>query len=244
MITRRIAIKNTLLAGAAFSFLDSYRESAAETLAGVPETTGGPFILPPLGYGYDALEPYIDARTMEIHHDKHHAAYVKNLNAAVAKLPAEQKKWSVEDLITKLEQLPETERTVIQNNGGGHFNHSLFWATLKKDGGQATGPLGDAIKAKFGSYDEFEKQLAALAMKVFGSGWAWLSVGADKTLVLESTPNQNSPLAVGNQPLLGIDVWEHAYYLKYQNRRAEYVAAVLKCINWDAVSGRFAKFTA
>lgn len=244
MITRRIAIKNTLLAGAALSFLNPCGESIAQTSTATPEPTDGPFILPPLGYRFDALEPYIDARTMEIHHDKHHAAYVKNLNLAVAKLPPDQQKWSVEDLIARLDKVPETERAAIQNNGGGHFNHSLFWATLKKDGGQATGPLADAIKAKFGSYEDFEKQISATAMKVFGSGWAWLSVGPDKALLLESTPNQNSPIAIGNQPLLGIDVWEHAYYLKFQNKRADYVAALLKCINWDAVSGRFAKFTA
>ncbi|HEY5893272.1 MAG TPA: superoxide dismutase [Chthoniobacterales bacterium] len=244
MITRRAAIKNTLLAGAAFSFLNSSEESTAQTSTAIPEAVDGPFILPPLGYAYDALEPYIDAKTMEIHHDKHHAAYVKNLNLAVAKLPGEQQKWSVEDLITRLSQIPETERTAIQNNGGGHFNHSLFWATLKKDGGRAAGLLGDAIKAKFGSYEDFEKQITATAMKVFGSGWAWLSLSPEKMLLLESTPNQNSPIAGGNQPLLGIDVWEHAYYLKYQNKRADYVAALLKCINWDVVSGRFAKFTA
>jgi Fe-Mn family superoxide dismutase len=197
-----------------------------------------PFTLPPLPYAFDALEPYIDARTMEIHHDKHHQAYVDNLNKAVASDPS-LGGMTVEELLAKLDTLPAPVRTAIRNQGGGHANHSLFWQTLgPAKGQQPKGALAKALDTSFGSYSKFEDQLKAAATGVFGSGWAWLVVDGNK-LAIEQYPNQDSPITKGKKPLLGIDVWEHAYYLKYQNRRAEYLAAITKVINWDFVSGRY-----
>jgi Fe-Mn family superoxide dismutase len=197
-----------------------------------------PFTLPPLPYSFDALEPYIDARTMEIHHDKHHQAYVDNLNKAVA-TDASLSGMTVEELLAKLDTLPAPVRTAIRNQGGGHANHSLFWQTLgPAKGAQPKGSLAKALDTSFGSYSKFEDQLKAAATGVFGSGWAWLVVDGNK-LAIEQYPNQDSPITKGKKPLLGIDVWEHAYYLKYQNRRAEYLAAITKVINWDFVSGRY-----
>src|SRR5271154_1244729 len=197
-----------------------------------------PFTLPPLPYAFDALEPYIDARTMEIHHDKHHQAYVDNLNKAVAS-DSSLSGMTVEELLVKLDTLPAPVRTAIRNQGGGHANHSLFWQTLGPGkGAQPGGALAKALDSSFGSYSKFEDQLKAAAAGVFGSGWAWLLVDGNK-LAIEQYPNQDSPISKGKKPLLGIDVWEHAYYLKYQNRRAEYLAAITKVINWDFVSGRY-----
>ena len=203
-----------------------------------------PFSLPQLPYAYDALEPYIDAQTMQIHHDKHHQAYVDNLNRAVAG-DASLAKMSVEELLQGLDTLPAAVRIQVRNQGGGHFNHTLFWQTLTpaaKSGGPS-GELAQAINRTFGDREKFEGQLRAAALGVFGSGWAWLSLGPAGKLVLDTAPNQDSPLLAKNRPLLGIDVWEHAYYLKYQNRRADYLAAILKVINWDFVSNRYRSFS-
>jgi Fe-Mn family superoxide dismutase len=193
--------------------------------------------LPPLPYAFDALEPHIDAQTMQIHHDKHHAAYVANLNKAVAEYPDLGKK-AVEDLLKDLNTVPEKIRTAVRNNAGGHYNHSMFWQMMKKNGGgKPSGELSKAIDKKFGSFDAFKSQFAKAGLGQFGSGWAWLvSEGGD--LKIESTPNQDSPISEGKQPLLGMDVWEHAYYLKYQNRRADYISSWFNVINWDYVSQR------
>jgi len=193
--------------------------------------------LPDLSYAYDALEPNIDARTMEIHHSKHHAGYVAKVNAAIEGTELGSK--SVEDLVSDLESVPENIRGAVQNNGGGHANHSLFWSILSADGGgEPTGELADAINAAFGSLDEFKTAFANAAATRFGSGWAWLSVDGGN-LVVESTPNQDSPLMSGRTPILGLDVWEHAYYLNYQNRRPDYIAAFWNVVNWDEVARRF-----
>jgi len=199
-----------------------------------------PFSLPKLPYGYDALEPYIDAQTMQIHHDKHHQAYVDNLNRAVSSDPS-LSRMSVEELLQGLDNLPAAVRTQVRNQGGGHFNHTLFWQTLTPaaKSGKPSGELSQAIDRTFGDQEKFEAQLRAAAAGVFGSGWAWLSLDPAGKLVLDTAPNQDSPLTAKNRPLLGIDVWEHAYYLKYQNRRADYLAAIVKVINWDFVSDRY-----
>jgi len=211
------------------------------TRAQTPPPPAGPFTLPPLPYAFDALEPFIDARTMEIHHDKHHQAYVTNLNQAVAAHP-ELGKQAVEELVKNLSTLPEDIRTAVRNNGGGHANHSLFWKTLAKNKGAAPGgEPGKAIEHKFGSYAAFRDQFTKAALGVFGSGWAWLSLDANRQLLIEPTPNQDSVLTTGHQPVFGIDVWEHAYYLKYQNKRPDYIAAFYNVIDWDAVSERYRK---
>jgi Fe-Mn family superoxide dismutase len=200
-----------------------------------------PFTLAPLPYAPDALVPHIDAATMEIHHGKHHNAYVTNLNAALEKAP-ELASWTLEQLNQRVAEVPEAVRTAVRNNGGGHWNHAMFWASLSPSGGgEPTGALGDAIAAAFGSFDAFKTQFAAAAMGRFGSGWAWL-VKRDGALVITSTPNQDNPMMDGAAPgdiLLGLDVWEHAYYLNYQNRRADYVAAFWNVVDWAAVSARF-----
>ncbi len=194
--------------------------------------------VPPLPYPYNALEPHIDEQTMRIHHDKHHGAYVTNLNAAVEKHPDLQKK-SVEDLLRTINSVPDDIRTAVRNNGGGHANHSMFWEIMGPHaGGQPTGAIADAIKQSFGSFDAFKEQFAKAAMGRFGSGWAWLIDSGGK-LAIESTANQDSPLMEGKKIVLGLDVWEHAYYLKYQNRRADYVGAWWNVVNWNAVNKRF-----
>ncbi|MCB9507811.1 MAG: superoxide dismutase [Myxococcales bacterium] len=198
------------------------------------------FTLPALPYAYDALEPHIDARTMEIHHGKHHAAYTNNLNAALDKHPELADKTIVE-LLSDLAAVPADIRGAVQNNGGGFYNHCLFWEIMgPKGGGTPTGELGAAIDATFGSFDAFKTQLKNAAATRFGSGWGWLSVNASGGLVVESTANQDTPLANGNTPILGVDVWEHAYYLLYQNRRPDYLEAFFAVINWDAVAARYA----
>lgn len=199
-----------------------------------------PYQLPKLPYGYDALEPHIDARTMEIHHTKHHQTYINNLNAALEKYPALAEK-SVEDLIRDLNAVPEDIRTAVRNNGGGHANHSLFWTIMApKAGGEPSGELAEAIKSAFGSFDGFKDQLSKAAAGRFGSGWAWLSVDGAGRLIVASTPNQDSPLSEGLTPILGLDVWEHAYYLNYQNRRPDYVAAWWNVVNWKQVASNYA----
>ncbi len=195
------------------------------------------FELPALPYDYNALEPHIDEQTMRIHHDKHHAAYVKNVNAALEKHP-DVSVSSVEALVGNLDAVPEAIRTAVRNNGGGHANHTLFWQVMAPNaGGPPTGPIGDAIGSTFGSFDAFKEQFAAAAATRFGSGWAWL-VRVGGTLAIESSANQDSPLSGGRTPLLGLDVWEHAYYLKYQNRRPEYVANWWNVVNWAEVNRR------
>jgi Fe-Mn family superoxide dismutase len=195
--------------------------------------------LPPLPYAFDALEPHIDAKTMEIHHGKHHAAYVTNVNKALEGHPDLQK-LTVEDLISQIDKVPENIRTAVRNNGGGHANHSLFWKIMKKGGGgEPSGELADAIKKAFGSFADFQTRINQAAATRFGSGWAWLMIQGGK-LVVESTPNQDNPLMSGAKPVMGLDVWEHAYYLKYQNRRPDYVAAWWNVVNWEQVAQNYA----
>ena len=239
MMTRREALKTTLLASATLA--------TVPTLAQVPTITSstdappGPFVLPPLPYAFDALEPHIDARTMEIHHDRHHGTYVANLNKAIAQVEQLRTQTSVEDLLKNLTTVPESVRTAVRNNGGGHFNHSLFWQMMKKNsGGAPKAELGKAIESDFGGFDDFKSKFTEAATKVFGSGWAWL-VWQDKRLAVTSTPNQDSTLSQGAIPLLGLDVWEHAYYLKYQNKRADYINAWWNVVNWDFVMSRYQK---
>jgi superoxide dismutase, Fe-Mn family len=198
-----------------------------------------PFELPPLAYAFDALEPHIDARTMEIHHDKHHAAYVNNANAALEKYPELAKK-SLEDLLWSINTVPEDVRTVVRNNAGGHSNHSIFWAIMGPGGGgNPSGRIADSIKNTFGGYDQFKEQLQKAGVGQFGSGWAWLVVDKAGKLAIKAYPNQDSPYMDGLTPILGVDVWEHAYYLKYQNRRADYIAAWFNTLDWKAIDGRF-----
>ncbi len=198
-----------------------------------------PHTLPALPYALDALEPWIDAKTMEIHHGKHHQAYITNLNNALAGHPELEAK-TIDDLIAHLDAVPEAIRPVVRNNGGGHANHSLFWITISPGkGGAPTGALADAINAAFGSFEAFKEAFAKAGATRFGSGWAWLSL-KDGKLAISSTPNQDSPVMEGAKPLLGLDVWEHAYYLHYQNRRPDYIAAFWNIVDWDAVAARFA----
>lgn len=194
--------------------------------------------LPALPYAFDALEPHIDARTMEIHHGRHHAAYVNNLNAALEKHPELFEK-PLEDLLASLDSVPEDIRGAVRNNGGGHANHTLFWEIMSKDGGGApTGALAEAINSTFGSFDQFKEEFAKAAATRFGSGWAWLVVDGGK-LSVTSTPNQDTPIMEGKTPILGLDVWEHAYYLNYQNKRPDYIAAFWNVVNWNEVGKRF-----
>ena len=240
-ITRRQAIQTLTLSTAALALAAQGGLAQEPARAGAAPTAraDGPFTLPPLPYAYSALEPHIDTLTMQIHHDKHHAKYVENLNKALAQAPNLKRK-SVEDLLRDQSEVPVALRAAVRNNAGGHYNHSLFWQTMSQGGGGAPkGTLADAIDKRFGSYDAFKAMLSEEALARFGSGWAWLSVDPSGQLLVESTPNQDSPLSRGRTPLLGIDVWEHAYYLKYQNRRADYVAAFFNVIAWDAVAQRF-----
>ena len=195
--------------------------------------------LPALPYDPAALEPHIDAQTMQIHHGKHHQAYVNNLNAALDKHPELHQK-SLEDLLKGINTVPEDIRTAVRNNAGGHHNHSLFWTVMgPRAGGEPTGPLADAIKKAFGDFGKFKETFAAAATTRFGSGWAWLTAGGGK-LDISSTPNQDSPVMEGKTPILGLDVWEHAYYLKYQNRRPDYIGAWWNVVNWSEVARRLA----
>ena len=235
MMTRREALQRTGIA-AVIATMGPINTFAADA----PAAPTGPFTLPKLPYAFDALEPHIDAKTMEIHHDKHHAAYVANLNKAVAGQAGLAGKSEVE-LVRHLEQVPEAIRTAVRNNGGGHVNHTLFWQIMKPGGGgQPKGELAKAINALSGSFEKFKEEFTKAATMTFGSGWAWLSVneGGDG-LALQNLPNQDSPYSQGRTPILGLDVWEHAYYLKYQNRRPEYIAAFWNVINWDEVASRY-----
>ena len=237
MITRRQALKTFALASGAVA-LSAHAQQGEPAPAPKPEV----FKLPPLGYDYDALEPFFDAETMKIHHDKHHAAYVAKLNVAIAAAPGFEQK-SIEEILSSLDTAPEAVRSDLRNNGGGHYNHSLFWQILKKsEGGKPGGEFLAAIDKTFGSFEKAQDEFADAAMRVFGSGWLWLT-WRDQKLVIEPTANQDSPLSSGGKPILGLDLWEHAYYLKYQNRRAEYVKAFGNVINWDFVSARFVELS-
>ena len=233
-VTRREAIRRAALFSVAPVLAPRLSSAvAAENL--------GAFALPPLDYAFDAFEPYIDAQTMQIHHDKHHAAYVTNLNKALAGAPTLAGK-TIESLLSDLDAIPEAVRTAVRNQGGGHANHTLFWPQLRKNNGRGpSGELAKAIDGTFGGFDEFQRKFTEAATKQFGSGWAWLTISTNKQLAIESTPNQDTPLSKGRTPLLGIDVWEHAYYLKYQNRRPDYIAAFYHVIDWDIVADRFRK---
>jgi Fe-Mn family superoxide dismutase len=198
------------------------------------------FTLPPLPYDFAALEPHIDAKTMEIHHGKHHQAYVNNLNAAIEKAPDLGNK-SLDDLMRNVNTVPESVRTAVRNNGGGHWNHSMFWQIMApKAGGEPAGNLGNAIRSAFGDFAKFREQFSAAGVGRFGSGWAWLVNNGGK-LSITSTPNQDNPLMEGQRAILGVDVWEHAYYLKYQNRRPDYIAAWWNVVNWKEVEKRFSQ---
>ena len=199
-----------------------------------------PFTLPALPYAPDALAPHIDAQTMQIHHGKHHNAYVTNLNAAIEKAP-ELASWSLDQLCRDIAKVPESVRTAVRNNGGGHWNHSLFWELMAPNaGGAPSGAVGTAIDAAFGDFAKFRDAFKAAAIGRFGSGWAWLVATKDGTVAIESSPNQDNPLMEGRHAILGLDVWEHAYYLKYQNRRADYVTAFWNIVRWDQVARLFA----
>jgi Fe-Mn family superoxide dismutase len=259
-MNRRQALKTTVLISAAAAMAPSVLGQTPGAAA-----PAGPFKLPPLPYSFDALEPHIDAKTMEIHHDKHHATYVTNLNKALVDAP-DLAKQSIEELLQNIGSLPEKVRTAVRNQGGGHYNHSLFWQMMKKDGGgEPKGELAQAIDKSFGSFSGFKEKFTETATKQFGSGWAWLVAAQNKTLSIEGSANQDTPIsssataaemeafrrrygltgtqgaASGKTPILGIDVWEHAYYLKYQNRRPEYIAAWFNVINWDFANEQLAK---
>ena len=233
-LSRRDALK-TLGAGAALLGLGlvGSQRLAAQGAEGVSANVmKGPFMLPPLGFAYDALEPHIDAKTMEIHHTKHHQAYITAANKALES-QADLRALEAPDLLEQLDKAPEAIRTTLRNNVGGHVNHTFFWTILSpKGGGEPKGRLGGAIKDQFGGFDEFKKQFGEAASKRFGSGWAWLVLKNEKLAII-STPNQDSPLMDRAIPLVGLDVWEHAYYLKYQNRRADYVNAFWNVVDWD-----------
>ncbi|MCX6894471.1 MAG: superoxide dismutase [Verrucomicrobia bacterium] len=232
-ISRRHAIKTTALAAAAVAAAPTVFAQPA------PAPVFTAFTLPPLPYAADALEPFIDAQTMTIHHDKHHAAYVTNLNKAVDQM-AHDKMPSIENLLKDLNSVPENVRTAVRNHGGGHYNHSLFWQMMKKGGGEPSTELVQALAKSFGAYSLFKQQFTEAATKIFGSGWAWLVLDG-KDLKIETTPNQDTPLSAGKQVLLGLDVWEHAYYLKFQNKRADYITSWWNVVNWDFVAARYAK---
>jgi Fe-Mn family superoxide dismutase len=199
------------------------------------------FELPPLPYDFSALEPHIDAQTMEIHHDRHHGTYVNNLNGAIQKHPELEGK-SVEDLLSDLSSVPDDIRTVVRNNGGGHYNHSIFWQIMSPDGGgEASGEVAEAINQAFGDFASFKDTLSKAAIGQFGSGWGWLYLSGGR-LSIKGFPNQDNPIMDGGVPILGVDVWEHAYYLKYQNKRPDYVAAWWNTVNWSAVNDRYSQY--
>lgn len=228
----------TLAAAAIASPLILGKETQA-----MPVNVAPKFELPKLPYAFNALEPHIDARTMEIHHDKHHAAYVSGVNAALEGVDAVAGK-TIEEILQNLDLVPADKRQAVINHGGGHANHSLFWEILGPNGGAPSGELAEAINAAFGSLDAFKEKFNAAAKTRFGSGWAWLVVTADGKLDVVSTANQDSPLSQGQTPILGLDVWEHAYYLNYQNRRPDYIAAFWNVVNWENVAARFKAATA
>lgn len=240
MINRRSLLKTLGFTAGLLGNLSAFDGSAFAETPAAPAPSPGPFKLPALPYEYDALEPYFDAATMHLHHDKHHQAYVNNLNAALANHPELATK-AVDELVADLNVVPEEIRAAVRNQGGGHANHSFWWGTLSKSGGDTPkAELAKDIDATFGSYAAFQEKFSKSAASVFGSGWSWLTWSSGK-LSIETTPNQDSPLSMGHTPILGLDVWEHAYYLKYQNRRPEYIGAFFKVVNWDLVSAQYAK---
>jgi len=242
MMTRREALKAAAFAAAGTAVAAGQIIRSTSKIQHTAAGADGPFTLPELPYPVDALEPHIDARTMEIHHGKHHAGYVANLNRAINEYGEQFRAMTIEDILRDLSRVPEKIRATVRNNGGGHYNHSLFWQMMTKNGGsEPKGDLGRAIAKRFGSFSVFKDEFSRAALGVFGSGWAWLTLDAGQ-LRIETTPNQDTPLSAGRMPLLGLDVWEHAYYLKYQNRRADYVTAWWNVVNWDFVAERYALF--
>ena len=239
-MTNRRNFLYLITAGTTGAFLSTPTNPSWAAPATTAAVTNTGFKLPPLTYDYNALEPHIDAATMKFHHDKHHATYIKNLNAAVNKYP-QLKPKTVEELLTSLDKLPKEIQTVVRNNGGGHFNHSMYWQIMgPKGGGVPTGEIAKAIKTQFGSFDTFKTQFNEMGTKLFGSGWVWL-VREKGQLKIVTTINQDNPISQGLYPIMGNDVWEHAYYLNYQNRRPDYLAAWWNVVNWTEVDRRFAK---
>jgi len=258
LTTRRQALK-TLTAAAIGSTALGRISVMAQTTTPVPPASPaaapaptGPFVLPTLPYAYDALEPHIDAETMHLHHDKHHATYIKNLNIAVAKYREEDKTMdrskpalllsttNVDDILKDLNSVPEFLRTTVRNNGGGHSNHSLFWQTLAAKGTAPEGDFAKALDTDLGGLDKVKEEMSKQGASIFGSGWVWLVLDGGKKLNLTTLPNQDNPLSDGHYPLFGIDVWEHAYYLKYHNVRADYLKAIWSVVNWQFISDRYA----
>ena len=244
LTTRRQALK-TFTAAAITSTLGRFAAFAQTPAPAAAPAPTGPFTLPPLPYTYDALEPSIDAETMHLHHDKHHKAYVTKLNEALAKEPSFTPPAQVDDLLKNLEAVPEPIRTAVRNQGGGHSNHSLFWQTLRPATSPATGinapkgPFAQAITDDVGGLEKLTAEMTRQGTGLFGSGWVWLVLDGGKHLTILTLPNQDSPIMEGHYPLFGIDVWEHAYYLKYHNVRADYIAAIWNVINWDFISDRY-----
>jgi superoxide dismutase, Fe-Mn family len=241
-MNRRIAIQQMTGLASAMMLGITGRIAKAVSIpqaAPAPAAPAGPYSLPPLPYAYDALEPYFDAETMHLHHDKHHQSYVDKLNAAVAGHP-EIASRTVFDLVSNLDAMPMDLLPAIRNQGGGHANHSFWWESLGKGGSAPTGELAKAIDSKFGSFSGFQEKFSVAAAGVFGSGWAWLSRLPGGGLIIETTANQDSPLTVGHKPVVGIDVWEHSYYLKYKNKRPDYIKAYFSVVNWDSASAKFA----
>ena len=239
MINRRSVLKALGFTASLAAARNAFNSTAlAQAPAAPAPAPSGPFTLPPLGYDYDALEPFIDATTMHLHHDKHHAAYVNNLNIAIAKHPDLGSK-SITELVSNLDVIPEDIRTAVRNQGGGHSNHSLFWLTLSAKGGVPKSDFAQAVTEDLGGLDKLKAEMAEQGGKLFGSGWVWLVLDGGKHLTILTLPNQDSPLTEGHYPLFGIDVWEHAYYLKYKNVRADYITAIWSVVNWDFVSDRY-----
>jgi len=243
LTTRRQALKTLSAAAFASTALSRFAIAAdapAAPAAAAPKPPAGPFTLPALPYAYDALEPHIDAETMHLHHDKHHQAYVTKLNEALAKEPTFAAGTNVDELMKNLANVPESIKTAVRNQGGGHANHSLFWQTLTAKGGAPKGDFAKALDADLGGLDKFKEAAAKAGAGLFGSGWVWLVLDGGKKLTVLTLPNQDSPLIEGHYPLFGIDVWEHAYYLKYHNVRADYITAIWNIVNWDFISDRYA----
>ncbi len=235
-MTRRQALKKAAMATVACAATATLTRASAQSQPAAAPDSKGPFWLPALSYSYDALEPFIDAETMQLHHDVHHAAYVANLNKVVT--DPKIASWPIDRLLKNINAAPENVRDAIRNYGGGHYNHSVFWRMLKKNGGQPGASLADAIHQKFSSFSAFHDVFTKAAMGQFGSGWAWLTSDG-KEIRIEVTQNQDSPISQGRTPLIGIDLWEHAYYLKYQSKRADYIAAWFNVINWEYASEQF-----